>query len=100
MSSRFSHTANPILKRYEAPAKGDGFAYAEGQSAYTQAAGGDAGTQSQFESITAGGGARLTFADVVVKKVKPKVNGNDGLVSLKIFAAITKSAKTGKKIRI
>ena len=40
------------------------------------------------------------FADVVVKKVKPKVNGNDGLVSLKIFAAITKSAKTGKKIRI
>ena len=67
MSSRFSHTANPILKRYEAPAKGDGFAYAEGQSAYTQAAGGDAGTQSQFESITAGGGARLTFADVVVK---------------------------------
>ena len=40
------------------------------------------------------------FADVVAKKVKPKVNGNDGLVSLKIFAAITKSAKTGKKIRI
>jgi len=67
MSSRFSQTANPILKRYEAPAKGDGFAYAEGQSAYTQAAGGSAGTQSQFESITAGGGARLTFADVVVK---------------------------------
>ncbi|MDC3395769.1 hypothetical protein OAW79_02035, partial [Candidatus Pelagibacter sp.] len=24
---------------------------------------------------------------------KPKVNGNDGLISLKIFAAITKSAK-------
>ena len=40
------------------------------------------------------------FADVVSKKVKPKVNGNDGLISLKIFAAITKSAKTGKKIRI
>ena len=40
------------------------------------------------------------FADVVVKKAKPKVNGNDGLVSLKIFAAITKSAKTGKKIKI
>ena len=67
MISRLSQTSNPILKRYEAPAKGDGFAYAEGQSAYTQAAGGDAGTQSQFESITAGGGARLTFADVVVK---------------------------------
>ena len=26
------------------------------------------------------------------KKAKPKVNGNDGLISLKIFAAITKSA--------
>ena len=40
------------------------------------------------------------FADVVAKKVKPKVNGNDGLVSLKIFAAITKSAKSGKKIKL
>ncbi len=40
------------------------------------------------------------FADVVLKKVKPKVNGNDGLVSLKIFTAITKSAKTGRKVRI
>ena len=40
------------------------------------------------------------FSDVVLKKVKPKVNGNDGLNSLKIFAAITKSAKTGKKITI
>ena len=40
------------------------------------------------------------FADVVSKKVKPKVNGNDGLISLKIFAAITKSAKTGKKVKI
>ena len=40
------------------------------------------------------------FADVVGKKIKPKVNGNDGLVSLKIFAAITKSAKLGKKIRL
>ena len=38
--------------------------------------------------------------DVISKKVKPKVNGNDGLISLKIFAAITKSAKTGKKVRI
>ena len=26
--------------------------------------------------------------------------GKDGLISLKIFAAITKSAKTGKKIKI
>jgi len=40
------------------------------------------------------------FTDVVAKKTKPKVNGNDGLLSLKIFAAITKSAKTGKKVRI
>ena len=40
------------------------------------------------------------FADVVLKKTKPKVSGNDGLVSLKIFAAITKSAKSGKKIKI
>tara|TARA_B100000575_G_scaffold143837_1_gene114816 strand:+ start:363 stop:1397 length:1035 start_codon:yes stop_codon:yes gene_type:complete len=40
------------------------------------------------------------FVDVVVKKTKPKVSGNDGLVSLKIFAAIIKSAKTGKKVRI
>ena len=40
------------------------------------------------------------FADVIARKVKPKVNGNDGLVSLKIFAAITKSSKTGKKIKI
>ncbi len=67
MASRFSQTANPILKRYEKPAKGDGFAYAEGQTAYTQAAGGAADIQTQFDTITAGGGARLTFADVVVK---------------------------------
>ncbi len=67
MASRFSQTANPILKRYEKPAKGDGFAYTEGQSAYTQAAGGAADIQTQFDTITAGGGARLTFADVVVK---------------------------------
>ena len=40
------------------------------------------------------------FSDVITKKIKPKVNGNDGLISLKIFEAITKSAKTGKKIII
>ena len=40
------------------------------------------------------------FADVVFKKIRPKVNGNDGLISLKIFAAITKSAKSGKKIKL
>ena len=40
------------------------------------------------------------FTEVVLKKIKPKVNGNDGLASLKIFAAITKSAKIGKKVRV
>jgi predicted dehydrogenase len=40
------------------------------------------------------------FADVVNKKAKPKVSGNDGLASLKIFSAITKSAKLGKKIKL
>ena len=40
------------------------------------------------------------FSDVVKKKVKAKVNGNDGLVSLKIFSAIIKSSKTGRKIKI
>ena len=40
------------------------------------------------------------FADVVLKKTKPKVNGNDGLISLKIFDAIKKSSKSGKKVKI
>ena len=40
------------------------------------------------------------FSDVVRKKTKPKVNGQDGLISLKIFDAITKSAKSGKKVKI
>tara|TARA_Y100001970_G_scaffold23383_1_gene27423 strand:+ start:2669 stop:3706 length:1038 start_codon:yes stop_codon:yes gene_type:complete len=40
------------------------------------------------------------FADVILKKTKPKVNGNDGLISLKVFDAIIKSAKTGNKIKI
>ena len=40
------------------------------------------------------------FCDVVRGKVKPKVSGNDGLMSLKIFNAILKSSKTGKKIMI
>lgn len=69
---------NPILKRYETPTKsGAGFAYSEGQAAYQQASGA-AGTATiapekggpsspTFDTITAGGGARVTFADVVVK---------------------------------
>ena len=40
------------------------------------------------------------FTEVVLKKTKPKVNGNDGLASLKIFAAITKSSKIGKKVKV
>ncbi len=40
------------------------------------------------------------FCDVVLGKLKPKVSGNDGLQSLKIFAAIIKSSKTGKKIKL
>jgi predicted dehydrogenase len=40
------------------------------------------------------------FCNVVRGKAKPKVSGNDGLMSLKIFNAILKSSKTGKKIMI
>ena len=40
------------------------------------------------------------LCDVVEGKAKPKVTGNDGLQSLKIFAAIIKSSKTGKKIKV
>lgn len=70
-------SSNPILKRYETSnQKGAGFAYAEGKAAYSsaldpsipnpQAATGGP-TDVAFETITAGGGARLTFADVIVK---------------------------------
>ena len=40
------------------------------------------------------------LCDVVQKKTIPKVSGYDGLQSLKIFDAIVKSAKSGKKIKI
>ena len=40
------------------------------------------------------------FADVILKKVKPKVGGEDGLNLLKIFKAIEKSSKTGKKVKV
>ena len=33
-------------------------------------------------------------------KVKPKIDGIDGIISLRIFDAIIKSAKIGKKIKI
>ena len=37
---------------------------------------------------------------VVRNKAKPKVNGYDGLISLKILDAILRSSKSGKKIKI
>ena len=40
------------------------------------------------------------LCDVVRKKIKPKIDGNDGLISLRIFNAILKSSKSGKKIKI
>ena len=40
------------------------------------------------------------FSDVILKKVKPKVDGKDGLISLKILDAIRQSSKNGKKIKI
>ena len=40
------------------------------------------------------------LCDVVLKKAKPKISGNDGLQSLRIFAAIIKSSKSGKKIKV
>jgi len=40
------------------------------------------------------------LCDVVNKKIKPKVNGDDGLISFKIINAIIRSSKSGKKIKI
>ncbi len=40
------------------------------------------------------------LCDVVSKKSKPIISGDDGLMSLKIFEAIKRSAKNGKKIKI
>lgn len=60
---------NPVLSRYEKTDK-SGFAYDEGVSAYTQAAAGGAGAadlNTAFQQVTAGGGARLTINDVIVK---------------------------------
>jgi len=76
-------TNNPVLSRYE---KNDasGFAYDEGRSAYAQASGDaptatpaapatqaagapPANTDSEFQTVTAGGGVRVTLNDVIVK---------------------------------
>ena len=62
-------SSNPVLTRYEKNDK-SGFAYAEGVNAYTQAAAGGAGAadlNTAFQQVTAGGGARLTMNDVIVK---------------------------------
>jgi len=40
------------------------------------------------------------FADVINKKAKPKVSGEDGLNLLKIFKSIEKSSKTGQKVKV
>ena len=40
------------------------------------------------------------FADVINKKAKPIVSGEEGLNLLKIFKAIEKSSKTGQKIKV
>ena len=40
------------------------------------------------------------FTDVINKKAKPKVSGEDGLNLLKIFKAIEKSSKTGQKVKV
>ena len=73
---------NPILSRYEKTGE-SGFAYDEGRTAYAAASGTSpqatpaaaapvattppTGTREQFDLITAGGGARVTMADVLVK---------------------------------
>jgi len=62
-------SSNPVLTRYEKNDK-SGYAYAEGVNAYTQAAAGGAGAadvNAAFQQVTAGGGARLTINDVIVK---------------------------------
>jgi uncharacterized YccA/Bax inhibitor family protein len=62
-------SSNPVLSRYEKTDK-SGFAYDEGVNAYAQAAtAGAAGADitSQFNQVTAGGGARLTINDVIIK---------------------------------
>jgi uncharacterized YccA/Bax inhibitor family protein len=63
---------NPVLTRYEKKDQ-SGFAYQEGVNAYSQAtsaqaaSGGGADLDSQFQQVTAAGGARLTINDVIVK---------------------------------
>jgi uncharacterized YccA/Bax inhibitor family protein len=65
-------SSNPVLSRYEKTDSSgkSGFAYDEGVNAYSQAAtAGAAGADvnTAFQQVTAGGGARLTINDVIVK---------------------------------
>ena len=83
-------TNNPVLSRYE-KADAPGFAYTEGRTAFAQASGEaptatpapsaqpstqpssqqmgvpPTGSDAQFQTITAGGGLRVTLNDVIVK---------------------------------
>jgi len=63
-------SANPVLSRYEKQGQA-GFAYDEGRQAYaaasTQTTTPPSGTDTQFGLVTAGGGAKVTLADVIVK---------------------------------
>ena len=75
-------TNNPVLSRYE-KADAPGFAYAEGRTAFAQASGEaptavptastqpvgapPSGDDTQFQTITAAGGLRVTLNDVIVK---------------------------------
>ncbi len=78
-------TNNPVLSRYE-KADAPGFAYTEGRTAFAQASGEaptatpaptrpttqpvgtpPTGDDAQFQTITAGGGLRVTLNDVIVK---------------------------------
>ncbi|MDD2859197.1 MAG: Bax inhibitor-1/YccA family protein [Candidatus Nanopelagicales bacterium] len=66
-NSRFNNSNNPVLSRYE-QADQPGFAYEEGRAALAHASGGGATTVDQdFARVTAGGGARLTLTDVIMK---------------------------------
>jgi uncharacterized YccA/Bax inhibitor family protein len=65
-------SSNPVLSRYEKTDSSgkSGFAYDEGVNAYSQAAtAGAAGADvnTAFQQVTAGGGARLTINDVIIK---------------------------------
>ena len=69
---------NPVLSKYSKPASKGGYAYDEGVQAYAQASGAQpaapapgstplAGTNAEFQNITAAAGLRLTINDVIIK---------------------------------